>query len=242
MKESLHLGTWISAGSPAIVELAAACGLDWVLLDLEHGEFGEERVPELLRALGGSETRGIVRVPGPQADAIGRALDRGADGIMVPHVRSAAEARAVVSAMRYPPGGSRGVSRTVRAHGYGTRPFPEAGENGPLFLAQIEDLNGIENAAEIAAVEGVDGLFAGPADLRHALAQTPEAPSYEDCLARILAAASEAGKSSGILTREPETVSDLQAAGFQWIAVGSDFGFLRDAYLSVTSFDPDKTP
>jgi len=228
----------MSAGSPAIVELAAACDLDWVLLDLEHGEYAEERIPELLRSLLGSRTRGIVRVPGLQNEPISRALDRGADGIMVPHVRSAAEAEKVVAAMRYPPKGNRGVSRTVRAYGYGMRPFPdedEQPESDPVLLAQIEDLAGVNAARDIAEVDGVDALFVGPADLRHSLSHTPGAPSYEECLSRIVTAASEAGKRSGILIRDPDILSETAATGFLWIAVGSDLGFLRDAYLRLRS-------
>jgi len=130
----------------------------------------------------------------------------------------------------------------VRAYGYGTRPLSETPEDGPLLFAQIEDFAGVQAAPESAAVDGVDTLFVGPADLRHALSHTPEAPSYQECLARVTTAASRAGKSSGILTREPETVPEQEAAGFHWIAVGSDLGFLRDAYLRVHSFHSTKSP
>ncbi len=233
MKPTTRFGTWMSIGSPAIVELAAECGVDWVLLDMEHGACTEERLPDLLRALRGSETRGIVRVPTIQPDLIGRVLDRGADGIMVPHVRSAAEAEMVVQAMRYPPVGSRGVSRTVRAYGYGLQTIDD--RIAPLFFAQIEDLLGVDNAAAIAAVDGVDTLFVGPADLNHALSHAATDITYESCLARVTAAATSVGKSTGILTRDRSTIPALRSQGFCWIAVGSDLGVLRDAFVSLKS-------
>jgi len=209
--------------------------MDWVLLDLEHGEFGEEQIAPLLRALKGSRTKGIVRVPTLASDLIGRVLDRGADGIMVPHVRSAVEAAQVVEAMRYPPHGSRGVSRTVRAWRYGMREFADGPVEAPVFLAQIEDPEGVASAAEIALVDGVTALFVGPADLQHSLGHATSAPGYDDCLASVVSAASDAGIASGILTRDTTTLSSLAESGFRWIAVGSDLGFLRTSYQKLTS-------
>jgi len=226
--DTIRSGTWISTGSPAIVELAAECGLDWVLLDLEHGEYGESEIPHLLRALRGSETLGIVRVAALLPDQIGRTLDCGADGIMVPHVTSAEQARIAARAMRYPPEGTRGVSRTVRAHGYGTRDL--ATRNSPFLLAQIEDPGGVRAAESIAAVAGVDALFIGPADLRHALAHEPNAPGFEDCVETTLAGARAHGKATGILIREPDERARRVESGMTWIASGSDLGILREFY------------
>ena len=94
MKHEASIGTWLSVGSPVIAEVAALCGFDWVLLDLEHGSAPEAAIPDQLRALRGSQTKGIVRVGAPHPDLIARVLDWGADGVMVPHVNSVAEAAA----------------------------------------------------------------------------------------------------------------------------------------------------
>ena len=94
---TLRLGTWLSIGSPAIAELAGLCGFDWVLLDLEHGCETEAALPNQIRALRGSHTQAIVRVGAPHPDLISRVLDWGANGIMVPHVNSAAQAEATIS-------------------------------------------------------------------------------------------------------------------------------------------------
>lgn len=227
------IGTWISSASPPIAELAALCGFDWVLLDLEHGCSGESAIPRLLHALQGSDTVAIVRVGAPNADLIGRLLDWGAHGVMVPHVESAAEAAAVVAAAYYPPMGKRGFSRTVRAHKYGLRSPDET--PSPLIVAQIESGNAVRNAEEIARVEGIDVLFVGPADLQFDLRihETYAPGPYEDSLKRVTAAAVKAGKAAGILLRETAEIASLRNLGFSMLALDSDLGILRKAYHAV---------
>ena len=233
MTSSLQLGTWLSLGSPVIAELAALCGFDWVLLDLEHGSAAEAALPDQLRALGGSGTHGIVRVGAPHTDLIARVLDWGAHGIMVPHINSAAEAEAVVQAAHYPPRGRRGFSRTVRAHDYGLR-VPES-TPAPLLIAQIETCEAVNEAAGIARVEGIDVLFVGPADLQHDLQHRDPsaAEDFEACLNRVVAAARAAGKAAGILIRDPSELPHRLKQGFTYVAVQSDLALLRDAFRTI---------
>jgi 2-keto-3-deoxy-L-rhamnonate aldolase RhmA len=233
MTTRLTLGTWLSVGSPVIAELAAVCGLDWVLLDLEHGCGSDADVPDQLRALRGGPTRGIVRVPGDRPDLVARVLDQGADGVMVPHVDRAEQAEQLVRAASYPPRGQRGVSRTVRAHDYGLRPLD--GRPAPMLIAQIETLDAVDQAAAIAGVDGIDVLFVGPADLQHDLAvRKPTAgPGFEDCLDRVVAAARAAGKAAGILVREPGDLPRRAEQGFSFVAVESDVAILRNAFRSL---------
>ena len=235
MNSNIQFGTWISTGSPVVAELAALCGFDWLLLDLEHGCASEAALPDQLRALRGSAARAIVRVGAPHPDLIARVLDWGAHGIMVPRIESAAQAAAVVAAARYAPRGQRGFSRTVRAYEYGLRPPQAASELSPLVMAQIETIAGVENAAEIAAVDGVDVLFIGPADLSFELEQHPGAAvgDYESCLAQVVAAAQASGKSAGILLRDPEGLASHAAKGFSYLAVDSDLSILRKAYQQM---------
>lgn len=223
------VGTWISSGSPAVAELAAQCGLDWLLLDMEHGCLTEADLLSNLRATGACDVAVVVRVPTHEAGLIGRALDWGADGIMVPHVESADEARALVRAMRYPPGGSRGFSRSVRAYGYGLRQ-PDA-KSAPLLFAQIESVDGIANLSTIAGVEGVDVLFVGPADLKLSLSTQPTAPSYEQALASVVSMAEAHGIHAGILIRDRSETESLLRQGFCKIAVDSDMAILRREFL-----------
>ncbi len=224
-----HIGAFLSIGSPAVAELAAECGFDWVLLDLEHGCEPEAALPDQLRALRGSHTLGIVRVSAPHPDLIARVLDWGAHGIMVPHVNTAADAEHCVRAASYPPRGHRGVSRTVRAHGYGLRP-PGDDMPQPVILAQIETAEGVANVSEIAAVDGISALFIGPADLSFDLKARQSPHSYDDCVRRIAEAAKANGKGCGILVRHMDDREKLKALGFTWIAMDSDLSLVREGF------------
>lgn len=230
---AVSIGTFLSAGSPVIVELAAGCGYDWLLFDFEHGCASEAALPDMLRAMGGSRTKPIVRVGAPHADLIGRVLDWGAHGIMVPHVNSAAEAEACVQAMLYSPRGKRGFSRSARAYGYGLRP-PETASDvpAPLFMAQIETIEGVEHASDIAAVDGVEVLFVGPADLQFDLKARPKraTKAYETCLEDVCQVSAQAGKACGILARDAADVPRFAKMGFSYIAVDSDLAILRKGF------------
>ena len=229
----LHLGTWLSIGSPVIAELAGQCGFDWLLFDLEHGCGGEATLFQNLQALRGSSTAAIVRVGAPHPDLIQRVLDWGADGVMIPHVDTAEVAQACVRAVRFPPHGTRGYSRSVRACGYGlTAPDPSM---QPLLLAQIESAAAVANVREITAVDGVDVLFVGPADLAFDLKATGSKRSYDACLADVAAAALAAGKQAGILCRNEKDVAALAGQGFTVQAVDSDIAILRQRYLDLVT-------
>ncbi len=236
MNAPLSLGTWLSIGSPVIAELAALSGFDWVLFDLEHGCSAEAALPDQLRAIRGTSTQGIVRVAAPAPDQIARVLDWGADGIMVPRVECAAAAESIVRFACHQPMGRRGFSRTVRATDYGLKDHP----GKPLIMVQIESLTGVGDSANIAAVEGVDVLFVGPADLRHDLESNPfgESPGYEECLGQVLAAARASGKEAGILLRDPAEVAASADRGFARIAVDSDLSILRKSYQSLLNPRP----
>lgn len=224
-----HIGAFLSIGSPAVAELAAECGFDWVLIDLEHGCESEAALPNQLRALRGSNTLAIVRVSAPYPDLIGRVLDWGAHGIMVPHVNTVEEARRCVDASYYPPHGHRGVSRTVRTYGYGMR-LPTGEMPKPIILAQIETASAVEQAGEIAAVEGIDALFIGPADLSFDLKAQNAARSYDECVDVIVKAARDHGKGCGILVRHADDKEKLKALGFTWIAMDSDLSLVREGF------------
>jgi 2-dehydro-3-deoxyglucarate aldolase/4-hydroxy-2-oxoheptanedioate aldolase len=227
------LGTWLSIGSPVIAELAALSGFEWVLLDLEHGNTSGGLIPDQLRALRGTRTKGIVRAAALRPEDIARFLDWGADGIMLPHVSDQSEAEAFVCAAYYPPRGKRGFSRTVRAHGYGL--YAPEEKAPPLLLAQIETFAAVEAASRIARVEGIDALFVGPADLQHDLRQRQAVlpAAFEECLERVADAARAAGKCAGLLVRDPSEVQVRLAQGFTHLAVQSDLSLLRESYGAI---------
>jgi 2-dehydro-3-deoxyglucarate aldolase/4-hydroxy-2-oxoheptanedioate aldolase len=234
-ERKFHLGTWLSIGSPVIAELAGEIGFDWLLFDLEHGCGSEAALFSQLQATRGTKSAAIVRVGALQPDLISRVLDWGADGIMVPHISSEAEALACVKAAHYPPAGKRGVARSTRAIGYGLRPVETA--VAPFIFVQIEDHEGVEQSGKIAAVPGIDALFVGPADLRFDLeTREPKAPrDFDACLAHVASAASAAGKQSGILLREPAEVARLRELGFTTVAVDSDLGLVRAGFQRLRS-------
>lgn len=230
------IGTWLSIGSPIIAELAAASGFDWLLFDLEHGAHSDAVLMSNLQAIKGSKAMAIVRVGAPHPDLILRALDWGSTGIMVPHVESATAAAECLQAIHYPPRGRRGFSRSARVYEYGLRAMPAPGDlPPPLLFAQIETLEGIKQVESIAAVDGVDVLFVGPADLAFDISvrRNGTTPVYEDCLPKVTAAARSAGKQAGILVRSMEDIPPLRAQGFTHFAVESDLGIIRSRYQQM---------
>ncbi|WP_353197350.1 aldolase/citrate lyase family protein [Parapedobacter defluvii] len=231
-ENAFSLGTWISSGSPVVAELTIQYPFGWILIDFEHGSASDASMPEMLRGVSAGLPAVIVRVPELQPSLIARALDWGADGIMLPHVRSAQEASQCVQAMHYPPHGHRGYSSSVRAYGYGTATPADPAKVQPLLFVQIEDLAGVNHSEAIAAVAGVDVLFVGPADLKLALANetTSEKPTFDDAIHTVAAAAATHGKRAGILLRDHTQVDTMRTLGYSCIAVDSDLALLRQGY------------
>ncbi|MBU4465038.1 MAG: 2-dehydro-3-deoxyglucarate aldolase, partial [Actinobacteria bacterium] len=157
-------GIWVCSGSPLVAEICAGSGLDWTLIDMEHSPNGLESVLAQLQAVAPYPITPLVRVPSADVVTIKQVLDLGAQNLLVPMISSAAEARDVVDAVRYPPRGRRGVgsalgrsARWNRVESY----LENADAHVSLFL-QIETASGVDAAADIAAVDGVDGVFVGP--------------------------------------------------------------------------------
>jgi 4-hydroxy-2-oxoheptanedioate aldolase len=223
-------GTWCNLGSSLTVEMAGVAGFDWLLLDVEHG-FGdlEALVPQL-QAARATPAAPIARVAWNETPLIKRVLDMGASGVMVPYVCTADEARRAVAAMRYPPAGMRGVAKMTPATAYGRdfeRYFAEANEN-LLTVTQIETAAGVENAAEIAGVEGVDVLFVGPMDLSVNLGvrEQFDHPLYRQAMDTVLAACRAKGKAAGILLMSAAQIEPALEQGFTFVALGSDGGMV----------------
>lgn len=194
-------GVWLQMGEPSIAEIASLCGYDFLILDNEHGPAALETTVHSMRAAQAGRATVMVRVPGQDPDYLKRVLDAGAEAIMVPMVETAEQARAVVAACRYPPAGRRGYSApTVRASGYGADPDYAAKANDTLFICvQIESDTAVEQAGAIAAVEGVDMVFIGVADLSGSIGLLGQ-PGHKDVDAQIRkaeAAVKAAGKPLG---------------------------------------------
>jgi 4-hydroxy-2-oxoheptanedioate aldolase len=212
------VGTFLNLGSPLAAEICARAGFDWLLVDLEHGAGTEAELISTMQAIGG-RCGTIVRVESNERPRIQRPLDAGADGVMVPRVESAAQARAAVSHLRYAPRGDRGVAYMNRGAGWA----PLGPERELLCVIQIETQGAVEDAREIAAIDGVDVLFVGPNDLSVALG-TKDLP-----LAEIVEAAGAEAKAAGIFTGSREDAEHALNHGFRFVAVASDSYFLAEA-------------
>jgi 4-hydroxy-2-oxoheptanedioate aldolase len=201
-------------------------GFDWLVIDNEHSPNDLRTTRDALIALSTSESHAVVRVEEGQTALIKRVLDIGAQTIIVPMVESAAQAEALVRACRYPPTGVRGVGYSMtRASRFSQiTDYGRTADEQICLIVQVENRAGLAALDDILAVDGVDGVFIGPADLSADLGHMGEL-MHPDVLAAILDALRRiraAGKAPGILTTNPQMIEDARAAGALFIAVGLD--------------------
>ena len=225
-------GCWLNLGSPLTAEIVGQAGFDWVLIDLEHGAGVEKDVLAQLQALENSPSAVLVRVESAESPRISRILDMGAEGIMCPKVDNAVEAKKVINGLHYPPFGNRGVAKMVRATQFGLNfnTYYDESRDNILGIVQIETLEALDNLDAIAAVEGVDILFIGPADLSMAMGIFGQFdhPRFVDALNKIVQAAQKADKAIGILIFNPDDYDKYQNMGIRFIACGSDATFVAE--------------
>lgn len=224
------LGTFVKTPHPHIVEVLASTGLDCLCLDAEHAPFDRRDLDLCILAARAASMPVIVRPPSSAHEQILNALDCGADGVLVPHVRSAEEAQAVVKASHYGAGG-RGYAGSSRAAGYGSIAIPDHLANSAarsIVIAQIEDLEALDEIDAIAAVKGIDALFIGRIDLTIALGCTdPDDPKVVEALDLIIAAAKNSGRPVGMFTSKPADAAMWRDKGVSLFLLGSDHGFLK---------------
>ncbi|MHA6687618.1 HpcH/HpaI aldolase family protein [Mesorhizobium sp. A556] len=224
-----HIGIWCSLGSALTTEVVAGSGAGWLLIDGEHSPNHLITIMGQLQVAAAFPCEAVVRLPSDDANLIKQAMDIGARSLMIPNVRDAAQARAIVAAMTYAPGGIRGFSVGHRANAFGRIAGYHANARAQQLLAvQIEDEIGVANAAEIAEVDGVDVLFVGPGDLSTNMGAmgNPNAAHVQDAINSVQKAAVGAGKASGILAPVKADADRYLADGFSMVAVGSDLGLL----------------
>jgi 4-hydroxy-2-oxoheptanedioate aldolase len=225
-----QFGLWLDLGDPYSSEISAGAGFDWLLIDAEHGPNDVRSVLAQLQVLAAYHVSPIVRIADSSEATIKQMLDIGAQSILVPMVESADQARQLARAMRYPPGGVRGVasaivraSRWNRVPGYVTKADAEV-----CLIVQIESRAAIEQLDAIAAVNGVDALFIGPADLAASLGHLGDArhPQVLDMIEHAIQRARKAGKPIGILSTEEAQVRHYLELGCTFVGVGLDASLL----------------
>jgi 4-hydroxy-2-oxoheptanedioate aldolase len=224
-----QIGLWCSLCSHFAVEVVAGSGFDWLLLDTEHSPNELPMVLAQLQAAAPYPTHPIVRVPWNDMVTIKRYLDIGAQSILIPYVQSEAEARNAVAYTRYPPAGLRGVAGSTRAARFGrVTDYAKHAHEELCVLVQVENKTGLDNLESIVAVEGVDGVFIGPADLHASLGYPGETahpdvmPVIDDAIRRIR----RAGKAPGVLTSVEADARRWLECGALFVAVGADLGLL----------------
>lgn len=225
------VGYWIVLDSPVSTERVARLGYDYVALDAQHGLIGYSGMLHGLMAIdAGQRAVGVVRVEANNPTAIGKALDAGAVGIIVPLVNTAEDAAAAVRAAKYPPHGDRSYGPMRSALRVG--PVPAEADAATLVFAMIETPDGLENVEEITAVPGLDGVYVGPSDLALAVgARFPGDPDVADvfdaALVRVAAAAEAAGVAAGIHNATGELAAQRLASGYTFATVASDLTHLE---------------
>jgi len=224
-----QIGLWSSLSSNYSVEVIAGAGFDWILLDMEHSPNDLESLLAQLQAAAPYPTHAVVRVPWNDMVAMKRILDVGAQSLLVPYVSTAEEARSAVAHTRYPPRGVRGVAGTTRATRFGRiKDYARRAQEEICVLVQVETQGALDNIDAICAVDGVDGVFIGPADLHASMGYVGEIanakvkPIIDDAIRRIR----KAGKAPGILTPSEEDARRWLDCGALFVAVGADVGIL----------------
>jgi 4-hydroxy-2-oxoheptanedioate aldolase len=221
-------GYALGSGSPIVAEALAGCGIDFLLLDTQHGSGGPDAATAALLAMAGGDATPMARVARNEYTAIGRLLDEGALGIVVPLVHTAADARAAADACRFPPRGARSWG-WGRAGRYGDD-YADAIDDEVFLAVQIESERAVENAEAILAVPGVDGCWIGPSDLALSLGLHPRDGARDERLARaierVLDACRNTGTIPGYAAFTPDEARRRAEQGFRYVTAGSDLGFL----------------
>ena len=219
-------GLFLDLSSPASAELCGRAGYDWLLVDLEHGAGTEADLPAMLMAVESTGAAAMVRTQSGERLRIGRALDQGATGIMIPRMQSAAEVAEAVTYLKYPPTGVRGVALRTRGAGLGAVGHADVGQINDRIvgIVQIESVGALNEVDAIAATDGVDVLFVGPADLSHSLGVPGQFDhkTYLAALDTVIDACRAHGKSPGILVYDPAVARGLLELGFRFVGIGAD--------------------
>ncbi|MEK8080088.1 4-hydroxy-2-oxoheptanedioate aldolase [Pseudomonas sp. XK-1] len=221
-----QIGLWLGLADPYCAELAANAGFDWLLIDGEHAPNDLRGLLGQLQAVAPYPSQAVIRPVIGDTALIKQLLDIGAQTLLVPMVESAEQARELVRAMHYPPSGVRGVgSALARASRWNSIPgYLDKADAQMCLLVQIENLDGLANLDAIAAIEGVDGVFIGPADLSAAMGHrgNPAHPEVQAAIEDAIARIQKAGKAAGILSADQALARRYLELGAKFVAVGVD--------------------
>lgn len=228
------VGTWLSLGNSMVARFLARAGFDYLTVDIEHSGVGMEVAATIFGHVADANCTALARVPSNRHDHIKRVLDNGAHGIVVPMVNSRAEAEEAVSAVMYPPVGTRSVGGALHALNFDTTPADYyARANGELLVViQCEHIRAVEDADAIFSVPGIDAIFVGPNDLAASMRSSDGRPPSADATAlamrHILATCRKHGVPAGVHCFTPAEARFRIEEGWQFIAINSELKFLLD--------------
>lgn len=242
----VQFGLWVGLADPYVAELLATTGYDWLLIDGEHAPNHLRSMLAQLQAVAPYPVHPIVRPPVGDAVLIKQILDTGAQTLLIPMVESAEQAARIVAATRYPPAGMRGVgSALARSSRWNQIPdYLHRAEEEICVLVQVESAQAMAQVCDIAAVDGVDGVFFGPADLSASLGLIgqPGHPDVQQAIVGGMAAVCAAGKAAGVLSPDPLLARRYLEAGAKFVAVGVDTSLLVRAAVQQLAPYKDATP
>ena len=228
--QGFMVGTFVKFTDPAVIEILASFKIDFIVIDAEHAPLGRQQVSNLLMAATASRLPAIVRVPEGNKLWISTALDAGAAGVMVPHVSTVDEAERLVRLMKFGVAG-RGFSPSTRAAGFGTRGIAKHLVMQPdetSLICQIEDRIGVENAGDIAAVDGVDCLFVGPVDLAVSLGHTDvKDPDVVNQCEQVVRSSAHSNTAAGMYLSSIADARAWREIGVSIAVIGTDQAFIR---------------
>lgn len=220
-----RFGTWVKLGSLETLELLAFAGFDFVVIDMEHAPHTYESAYRCIVGAQGFGLKALVRLPDGAGGDVQRILDSGADGVLVPCVRSVDEARAAMRGMLFSPRGARGLGITSRAGRWGLKPTPEyvaEGDTGVFRGVQLEDQAALRDAGRMLEVEGVNAVFVGTGDLALSSGKPASHPENAALIDGVLAAARERGVPVGTAVGDAAAARQARERGFRYVMVSND--------------------
>lgn len=237
------LGTWLMAASANTAEAMGRAGFDWLLVDQEHAALDQMNTQHVLRAIACTSAAPVVRLAASEPVLFKRALDQGAQTVMVPFIDTAEQARAAVANALYPPAGKRGFAAIHRASGYGTaQEYARRANDSVFVIIQLETPAAIEALEDIAAVPGVDALFLGPGDLSCNMGHAGNImhPDVQDAIRNVAERCRAIGKPCGIVGPTPEAVGNFVQMGYSFVAIASDLAMMmRQANAFIEALQPN---
>ena len=232
------IGTFVKTPSPHIVEILGGTDLDFIVLDAEHAPFDVLSLDQCILAARSINLPVLVRIPSKAPESILRVLDLGASGIIVPHIQSADDANNIVSASRYA-GAGRVFSASQRAADYGAQnawAYTAKSDESTIIIGQIEDSKGVENAAGIAATNGLSGILIGPADLANSLNEKQfGGPKVTKAIDKICDNFRNSKIALGVFVSDPENVAGQLKTGISFFTVSTDQALLRKAAIETSA-------